>query len=232
MSEKRMQWSGKVIVQLIIVVVLIPFSALLIARDWDWWQAWLYGLIGALGFIFSRVWAWRRHPDLLAERARMLDHAEMAQWDRPLSLFIGLGIAIIPIVAGIEHRIGSPVSFRSLTYWIAIALILFGYVIGSWALAENRFFSGVVRIQSDRGHTVVSTGPYSVVRHPGYSGALLTFLATPFFLDSLWALVAAIILAAATLIRTKLEDDFLKANLKGYQSFTKKTRYRLIPGIW
>jgi protein-S-isoprenylcysteine O-methyltransferase Ste14 len=98
---------------------------------------------------------------------------------------------------------------------------------------ENRFFSGTVRIQKERGHHVISTGPYAVVRHPGYAGALLTYFATPLLLDSPWTFVPVAFMAVVLIIRTDLEDRTLKHELSGYKEYaTQKTRYRLLPGIW
>jgi protein-S-isoprenylcysteine O-methyltransferase Ste14 len=107
-----------------------------------------------------------------------------------------------------------------------------GYVLSSWALLENRFFSGVVRIQKDRGHQVVSTGPYGFVRHPGYAGALLAYLVTPVLLDSTWAFIPAVLMAGVVILRTALEDRTLQEELPGYKDYARKTRYRLLPGIW
>ena len=115
---------------------------------------------------------------------------------------------------------------------IALVLILLGYAFGSWALMENRFFSGVVRIQTERGHHVVSSGPYAIVRHPGYAGALLTYFATPLLLDSPWTFLPVIVMAIVLVVRTVLEDRTLQEELPGYKEFTQKTRYRLVPGVW
>mgnify|MGYP002684581587 CR=1 FL=1 len=97
---------------------------------------------------------------------------------------------------------------------------------------ENRFFSGVVRIQTDRGHQVVTTGPYRFIRHPGYVGVLWTYLAMPLFLDSIWAFVPAVLTLAASILRTAWEDKTLQEELPGYKEYAQKTKYRLFPGIW
>jgi protein-S-isoprenylcysteine O-methyltransferase Ste14 len=115
---------------------------------------------------------------------------------------------------------------------LALFTILAGYALGSYALIENRFFSGVVRIQTDRGHQVVSSGPYRWIRHPGYAGALLTYLATPFFLDSFWAFLPTMFITLGMVIRTSLEDQVLQEELEGYREYTCRVRYRLLPGVW
>ena len=96
----------------------------------------------------------------------------------------------------------------------------------------NRFFSGTVRIQTERGHHVVSSGPYRLVRHPGYAGGLLGYVLIPVLLDSLWAFLPAGLLATVMVIRTALEDRTLQAELSGYAEYAQKTRYRLVPGVW
>jgi protein-S-isoprenylcysteine O-methyltransferase Ste14 len=115
---------------------------------------------------------------------------------------------------------------------LALAIILSGYILGSYALIENRFFSGVVRIQTERGHYVVSSGPYRWLRHPGYAGAVLAYLATPFFLDSWWAFLPAVLLTILLVIRTALEDRTLQDELTGYYDYARRVRFRLLPGVW
>ena len=105
-------------------------------------------------------------------------------------------------------------------------------MLASYALIENRFFSGMVRLQIDRGQKVVSSGPYRWMRHPGYAGALLTYLATPLFLDSLWAFLPVVALLIVLVIRTALEDRTLGAELEGYRDYAQRVRYRLLPGVW
>jgi len=99
-------------------------------------------------------------------------------------------------------------------------------------MIANAYFSTAVRIQSDRGHTVCSTGPYRFVRHPGYVGYILQALGVPILLGSLWALIPGITAAVCMIMRTSLEDRMLQAELPGYQDYIQKVRYRLVPGIW
>jgi len=115
---------------------------------------------------------------------------------------------------------------------VAFAVVIASYLFSTWAMVVNRFFSAVVRIQTDRGHTVVTTGPYRFVRHPGYAGGAIGYLVTPFALGALWVLIPALLTIAALVIRTALEDRTLQAELPGYAGHAQKTRYRLLPGIW
>lgn len=234
MENSKIKLTVRTLVQMFVFIVLVPFLPLLLSWDWGWWQAWAYGLIGVLGFIVSRYLVARRHPDLLAERAKMMQHENTKSWDEILARLVGLGGAIIPLMAGLDAKYGwSQTDYSLSVELVALVFILIGYAIGSWALMENRFFSGTVRIQTERGHHVISSGPYAWVRHPGYAGALLTYFATPLLLDSPWTFMPVALMAVVLFIRTALEDRTLQAELSGYKEYaTQKTKYRLIPGIW
>jgi protein-S-isoprenylcysteine O-methyltransferase Ste14 len=224
--------SPSIVIQLLIVIVIIPFLPLLISRDWDWWEAWVYAIVFILGFIISRVLAAQRHPDLLAERVRFMQHEDAKSWDKWLAPLVGIGSGLILLVAGLDALFGWSPPFSLPLKIAALAAILAGYALGTYAFIENRFFSGVVRIQTERGHRVVSSGPYRWVRHPGYAGTLLAYLATPVLLDSLWAFVPAVVISIVLLIRTVLEDKTLQDELTGYREYTRRVRYRLLPGVW
>ncbi|MFZ5910709.1 MAG: methyltransferase family protein [Chloroflexota bacterium] len=233
MSNSQKVMTPQVVLQLLVFLVLVPLLPILIAWRWKWWEAWTFAGVNILGFAISRALAARRHPDILAERARSMQLADAKPWDKVLSRLVGLGGALIPLVAGLDARYDwTKPDFNLLPEVIALALIVAGFAFGSWALVENRFFSGVVRIQRDRGQTVVEGGPYRFLRHPGYAGALLTYFATPVLLDSLWTYLPAVFLAFILLVRTDLEDRTLHRELPGYKEYAKKTRYRLLPGVW
>lgn len=224
--------SARVIVRLLIPVILLPFLPLLISWRWTWWEAWVYAIFCILAFVISRGLAARRHPDLVAERIQFKSHENDKRWDRLLARLVVFSLFSIPLVAGLDRRFVWSPSFDLGTKVLSLALILTGYVWGTYALIENRFFTAIVRLQTERGHHVVSGGPYRWMRHPGYSGTLLAFLATPVFLDSRWAFVPAAFLTVVLVIRTALEDQFLRDELPGYADYAKRVRYRLLPGIW
>lgn len=232
MNNSQKAFSPRVVIQVLLFIVVVPFLPLLISRRWDWWEAWVYAIVSILGFVVSRALAAWRHPDLLAERARMLQHEDAASWDKWLAPLVGLGGGLIPLVAGLDALFGRSSPFSLSVKLLALAVILIGYALGSYALLENRFFSGMVRIQTERNHHVVSSGPYAWVRHPGYAGALLAYLATPFLLDSWWAFVPAVFLTIVLLIRTAWEDAILQEELDGYREYAGRVRYRLLPGVW
>ncbi|KPL77356.1 hypothetical protein ADN00_08975 [Ornatilinea apprima] len=201
-------------------------------RRWSWWEAWVYAAINILGFVASRAIAGRKHPDLLAERARMLHHDDPEPWDRWLAPLVGLGGGLIPLTAGLDGLFSTLPNFSILVKIAALVLMLAGFALGSYALVENRFFSGMVRIQTDRGHKVISSGPYAWIRHPGYTGALVSYIAAPVLLDAVWAFIPAILLSIVLVIRTHLEDETLQDRLVGYREYAEQVRFRLFPGIW
>ena len=232
MAEPNKPVIWRAIVQMVIVVVLAPFIPLIISGQWDWWQAWAYAITSVLAFILSRLLVARKHPDLIAERARFMDAKDTKPWDKVLAPLLGIGSILILVAAGLEKYYAPSTASNLTLNLIALAGIILGYGFSSWALIENRFFAGTVRIQTERGHHVVSTGPYRVVRHPGYAGGLLGYFFIPLLLDSLWAWIPTILLAIVMVIRTALEDKTLQAELPGYKEFAGKTKYRLLPGVW
>lgn len=227
-----MQLSPAVLVQLLLVLVVIPFAPLFISGHWTWWEAWVSAFIFIVGFIASRALAVRRHPDILKERSEFLKHGDTKAWDKVLAPLVAFGSAFILVVAGFDARFAWSPPFPLAAKLVALAIILGGYVLGTYALMENRFFSGTVRIQTERGHHVVDSGPYRWMRHPGYAGTLFTYLALPVFLDSWWALVPAMLSIVVLITRTFLEDGTLRHELAGYETYATRVRYRLLPGVW
>jgi protein-S-isoprenylcysteine O-methyltransferase Ste14 len=115
---------------------------------------------------------------------------------------------------------------------VGAVLVSLGFVVSARSMAENPHFEGTVRIQHDRDHRVIATGPYAVVRHPGYLGIAVLSLGLPLVLRSSWALVVAIISVLWIVLRTWLEDRTLQAELDGYTEYARRVRSRLIPGVW
>ncbi len=232
MPNKEKVFTPRLILQLVVFILVVPFLPLLLSGRWNWWEAWFYALVYVLTFVFSRALAARRSPDILKERGKFMDHADTQPWDKVLAPLVGLGGGLLPLAVGLEARFGSQPVFSLGLKLSALTLFLAGMIWASAALIENSFFSGTVRLQSERGQAVISAGPYAVMRHPGYSGALLTYLTTPILLESWWAFLPALFLLVVLVLRTFLEDRFLQENLPGYREYAARVRYRLIPGIW
>jgi len=232
MRNQHKTVSVRVIVPLLLLAVLLPLLPLLISWRWGWWEAWAYATLFILGFAVSRGLAARRHPNLMAERVRFAHHKNDKPWDRFLAPLVVLGLVLIPLTAGLDTRFGWSCPFSLPAKVLSLILIPAGYAWGTYALLENRFFSAIVRIQIERGHQAVSTGPYRYMRHPGYAGTLLASLATPILLDSRWSFLPAAFLTVVLIIRTALEDRTLQRELPGYSDYAKRVRYRLLPGVW
>jgi protein-S-isoprenylcysteine O-methyltransferase Ste14 len=222
------QWIG-----IVVVYLFIPLALFICGGDFDWWQAWIYSLLIVVAGIGGRIWAEQRHPGLSAERQNIEKIKSAKAWDRVLAPLMALSIAFpLVIVAGLDHRYGWSPIFPLWLIVLGFILVSLGYAFGVWAFAENRFFSSVVRIQTDRGHVVCDSGPYRIVRHPGYAGNLLPLLGIVLALGSVWTLIPAAVALIIAVIRTALEDRTLQEELPGYQDYTRRVNYRLIPGIY
>jgi protein-S-isoprenylcysteine O-methyltransferase Ste14 len=231
MSEKKnLRVSIAVNFLTLILLLLSPFLA---SGDWAWGLGWLYTGSMLLYTFVSRIIAIRLHPGFARERATASAMQDTKSWDRWIVPLIALWLPFIAVlVAGLDKRLDWSASLPDWVHWLGLALLFFGYSVGTWAMAVNAFFSSHVRIQKDRGQTVVSTGPYAIVRHPAYITGAIAMCGIPLLLDSLWAFPPIILLCVGIVIRTALEDKTLLAELSGYKEYAKKVRFRLIPRIW
>jgi len=220
-------------VRLVVVYLLIPLFLLICGGDLGWWQAWDYSLLILAAGIGGRIWAEQRHPGLTAERQNMEKVQNAKAWDKVLAPLMAVSISYpMVIVAGLDHRYHWSPEFP---LWLSVTgfiLIAFGYTFAAWAVVENRFFSSVVRIQTERGHEVCDSGPYRFVRHPGYAGNILPLFGIVLALGSVWTLIPAAVATIISVIRTVLEDQTLQEELPGYQDYVRRVRYRLIPGVY
>jgi len=228
---KSLGW--KVVAGFIVVALLPPAIMFLAAGRVDWWEAWVMVGMLAVTTMGSRVILLLKHPDLALERARWTEGQHSKPWDKTLMPVVAIyGPFLMWLVAGMDKRWnGSPPLPLALELAAFVVMVL-GYLFSVWALLANKFFSAVVRIQKDRGHTVVTTGPYRFVRHPGYAGGVFGYLVTPIALGKLWVYVPALLTIVAVVIRTALEDKTLRDELAGYEEYAQRTRYRLVPGVW
>jgi len=218
--------SGTVAIFLVLIAVILFLAAGRL--NWTW--AWVYLGINLVSVLIVGTITIRTNPETVAERGEL---KMTKKWDKVVSVFYLLAMYIaLPLVAGLDVRFGWARDL-SIAWHVAGAVVLAaGLGLSAWAMIANAYFSTAVRIQSDRGHTVCSTGPYRFVRHPGYVGFILQALGVPILLGSLWALISGITAAVLMIIRTSLEDRMLQAELPGYQDYVQKVRYRLVPGIW
>jgi protein-S-isoprenylcysteine O-methyltransferase Ste14 len=211
-------------------VVTLAFLLFLTAGTVNWIAGWAMVIVMAGWVIATAIVVIPRCPELLAERVGPRKGAKT--WDTVLLSLYGVAMMILWIVAGWDVRDSWSSGIGPVAQITAMLMVIAGHALVVWATSVNTFFSQVVRIQTERGHTVVSGGPYQRVRHPAYSGAILLVLSAPIALGSWWALIPGVICAALMIVRTALEDKTLQAELPGYQEYTQRTRYRLLPGVW
>lgn len=196
--------------------------------DWGW--GWGYIGVYLLMILMNALLLTRINPDVIAERA---DNTGVRSWDTliggvfSLAFFIGL-----PVAAGLDVRNGWSGELALWVHLTGVGVFLVGAALFVWAMAVNAHFATVVRIDKAGEHQVAMSGPYRIVRHPGYLGAVFQSVGTPLILGSWWALIPAGLVLVALLFRTVLEDRTLQAELPGYDQLVRQTPYRLFPGIW
>ncbi len=220
------RWRGRNHIFLVLLVAIVIGGS----GRLDWAGGWAFLLIVAASQTATYLLLARKSPDLLMERSRLQPGTK--PWDKVLASLVALVLPLAMwIVGALDTRYGW--SRIPLPAQLAgFAFIALGIVVVLWAMAANRFFATTVRIQKDRGQTVISSGPYAHVRHPGYVGLFLYVLGTPLALDSAWAFLPAALCVAALVLRAALEDRTLRRELEGYQEYTRRVRSRLIPGVW
>jgi protein-S-isoprenylcysteine O-methyltransferase Ste14 len=219
--------------------ILMPFGwkavfylcLFLAAGRMDIFRAWLLLGIDYLGVVVISVIFWKVAPELANQRASIKEGTK--PWDKVfLAFYFTISLIAFPIVAGLDvgryHW-----SMLPINYAIAgVMLFALCVALGSWAIVINRFFELTVRIQSDRGHTVITSGPYRFVRHPGYLAITLGALSASLILGSVYSLIPGGLGIIAVVIRTYLEDRTLQEELNGYREYASRVRWRLVPGIW
>jgi len=214
-----------------LVVTLVVMGVLLFwpAGTFDWSLAWWFAAAFVICTLIAIVIVWRVNPEIFAARSRIQPGTKA--WDYFfIALIIG-GFLSVLIVAGLDFRNG----WSEAPAWlvgVGYVLFLLGYAGSIWPVAVNRHFEPGVRIQADRDQRVIDTGPYALVRHPGYSAAVLLIFGMALMLGSYWALIPAVVAVAATAVRTVFEERTLRAELPGYTDYTQRVKFRWVPGVW
>jgi len=223
------QWRstiGRVAVTLIILAVLLFVPAGRIT----WTRGWLFLLVFTLLMFGAIVYFRRVNPQMFAIRSRV--HPETKRWDKVVIGLLFLAMFAIPLVAGLDDGRFHWSSMSRLLMGLGYLLLITGWIGVAWAETVNPFFEPGVRIQTERGHHVIDTGPYAIVRHPGYVAASVMFAGFAISLGSWWALIPAGVGSLVLVLRTAWEDRTLHVELPGYATYATRVRFRLIPGIW
>lgn len=232
MVEATQAQNRAVIQSLISLVVTLAVMGVLLfwpAGTFNWPAAWWFAIAFLVSTLIAVVVIWRVNPEIFVARSRIQPGTQ--SWDYFFIALIVGGFMLVLPVAGLDFRNG----WSAMPSWlVGLGSVLFflGYAGSIWPVAVNRHFEPGVRIQEDRGQTVIDTGPYAIVRHPGYSAAMLLILGMALMLASYWALIPAVVAILATAVRTVLEERTLHAGLPGYTAYTQRVKYRWVPGVW
>lgn len=230
MSDLNRYGIRSVVVQTIFLI--IGLTVLFIsAGKLNWIRGWMYAAIVVIYWVSSMAVLARVNPETLNARSNIVRKGTKG--------FERVWIIIYPIltfanlvVVGFDAVRFQWSSMPFLLSILGIVLFIPACIVGTWAMCVNKFFEWTVRIQNDRHQYICTTGPYRIIRHPGYSSQIISLLAYPFILGSWWGFVLSGILAILIVFRTELEDRLLQNELKGYRDYAAQVRFRLIPFIW
>jgi protein-S-isoprenylcysteine O-methyltransferase Ste14 len=197
-----------------------------------WSEAWVYlGLWLVLGLASGLSLA-KQNPDILKERIRSPMQKSQKSWDKPLLIAIMCGWAVFQIVAGLD---AGRYHLSDMPRWLEViggVAFVFAIYLSHIVMRENTYASTVVKVDAERGHKVVDTGPYAWVRHPMYSGAIFYFLGAALLLGSWYAFAVGIVVIAILALRATWEEQTLATELAGYADYARRVKYRLVPGVW
>ena len=211
---------------LLFVFAVILFVA---AGTLRWLRAWIWVVFTLFLETGTLITLAKRAPETLKQRGTW--HVGVKTFDK-VFMVCWLALSLIaPVVAGLDNRFAWS-HMPMATLYCGVVLVTLVWPLATWAMIENEHFEQLVRIQMDRAHHVVTSGPYQIVRHPGYAGAIVGTLSTPLILGTWCTFIPVGAIILLFLIRTVLEDRTLRKELEGYEAYTQKTRYRLLPGVW
>jgi len=220
----------RLFVNLGLSLLFFVLCSFLPAGTWTWTRGWLFILVIVVASILGTLYLRRVNPEVIA--ARINRHKGTKRWDQILLAIFRPTVLTISVLAALDD---GRFHWFHVPWWgcvVGYTLLIAGMVGLTWAESVNNFFEQTVRIQMDREHRVIDAGPYAVVRHPGYVAGCMLFVGMPLALGSLWALIPAILSCLLLVLRTIWEDRTPRDELAGYEEYTQRVRYRLIPGAW
>jgi protein-S-isoprenylcysteine O-methyltransferase Ste14 len=209
--------------------LLLAALLFLTAGSLHFWEGWVYWALVSVGVLFNALYFLHHDPALVRRRIKLGPGAERKKSQKVIQAVAGTLVCAVIVLAGFDERFRWS-SVSTTIVWLSDLAVAGGLLIVFITLRENSYAAATVRVEQDQ--PVVSTGPYEWVRHPMYSGSILAFLATPLALGSRWALVPAVLLCAAIVIRLVDEERYLSGRLHGYKEYRREVRHRLIPFVW
>jgi protein-S-isoprenylcysteine O-methyltransferase Ste14 len=227
-NEERIRILCRTTLSLACFLLLLAI-ALFLPAGIGWTYGWVFLVVFLLQTVLAIVYVWQRNPEIFVARSKIQKGTKW--WDKVVLLFLLLSLAAIFPVAGLDdHYCWSSASPGVVV--IGYVLLSVGMFVSVWVEAVNKFAEPGVRIQAERGHKVIDTGPYAFVRHPMYDASFALFAGMSLALGSYWALIPTVIASLVLIVRTALEDQTLQNELEGYKEYAQRVHYRLIPGVW
>ncbi len=199
------------------------------AWSFNFWQAWVYLMAFSVSAALITIYLWKKDPKLLERRVEAGPAAEKEKTQKIIQFFASISFFTLLVIPALDHRFG----WSSVPFYIVITgdiLVVLGFLLIFLVFRENTFAAATIRVSTDQ--KVITTGPYSIVRHPMYVGALIMLLGTPLALGSWWGLLLYIPFLLIVVWRLLDEEKYLYRNLPGYKEYCQKVRYRLIPLLW
>jgi len=224
-------WTPAKVLQTMVMISVWIGIGLLAAGTVRWLRGWIFTVAMLSGYAIMGLYVHRKNPGVLSARTEWT-HGDTQPFDKLFFLLFAPLYMVQPVVGGLDAIRFRWTSMPFFTVYLGLALLACADALIAWAMSVNPFAERTVRIQSDRGQTAVTTGPYRIVRHPMYLGALMMMPATGLVFGSWWTLAIGFTLALLFVWRTAMEDRFLRRELPGYEAFAEQTRYRLLPGVW
>ena len=222
---------AKLLLQNLLYVAGMGALLFAFAGTLHWQEAWVFlGTMIVLG-IASGSWLAKKDPALLAERMKPMMQEDKPAADKKFMLVFGTAALAWLIVIGLDRRWhGSGMHIAWQAFGFALLLLSTAFIL--WVMRENSFAAPVVKVQAERGHRVIDTGPYALMRHPMYTGVLLFFIGTSLMLGSWWGVAMAPLFFILFTVRVGIEERALTEGLPGYADYLARVRYRLVPGVW
>jgi protein-S-isoprenylcysteine O-methyltransferase Ste14 len=221
--------SKKAITALVRFQIVMALLLFLPAWSLRFWKGWVYWILFSVSTLLGTLSLLKRDPSLVESRLKGGPGAEREKSQKIILRLANIFACGLLVVPGIERRFHALI-IPSPFVLVADTLIVTGFLIVFLVLRENSYASSIVEVKADQ--RVISTGPYSIVRHPMYAGAMLVVLATPPALGSLWALACAVLLCGIIVARLLDEERYLTKHLPGYEAYCREVRHHLIPYVW
>jgi protein-S-isoprenylcysteine O-methyltransferase Ste14 len=215
-----------VMIAVFVVVLFLPAGTL------NWLAGWIFLVLMFAFTIVISIWLMKFNPDLLAERLTGIGKAGQKKWDKYFLVvlaFAFFGWFVLMSLDAMRFRWSQVPNWLQ---YIGVLALLVSFYIFYLTFKENTYLSPAVRVQTDRGQTVISTGPYRYVRHPMYGGFVLFAIGTALLLGSVYGILGAALLVGMVAWRAVREEEMLEAELKGYREYKQRVRYRFVPHVW